>query len=241
MDREIKDTPKHRTGLKIDDYVKYIRLQLGGTVLKLECEDALPEIVEMAFNEMRNAITDIDYLTLPFAPVIDLSAYDVSVVHYIMRGTSSSMGLSQLQDAMYLYVNQSNWALQSGYVERIANAMLIQQNKNMISTDLDFNYDKRENKLYVYAQQMRPQTITIAYSRELHSVEDIYEPFWQDKLRRLALALTKEILGRIRSKYSNSSSTYQLDGERLLSEAQSELADIRAFLDANNDVLFPID
>lgn len=241
MDREMNNTPSHRTGLKIDDYVKYIRLQLGGTVVKLECDDALPEIVEMAFNEMRNCVTDIDTLTLPYSSCIDVSKYNIGVVHYVMRGTAASMGLSQLQDAMYLYVNQSNWALQSDYAERIANAMLIQQNKSMISTDLDFNYDKRENKLYVFCHQMRPQTITIAYSRELECVEDIYEPFWQDKLRRLALAMTKEVLGRIRSKFTPSNATYQLDGNTLLSEAQSELANIRAFLDANSDILFPMD
>lgn len=241
MDRQINNTPTHRTGLKIDDYVKYIRLQLGGTILKLECDESIPDIVEMAFNELRNYVTDIDTITVPYSSCIDVSKYDMAVVHYIMRGTASSMGLSQLQDAMYLYVNQSNWALQSDYAERIANAMLIQQNKSMISTDLDFDYDKRENKLYVYCHQMRPQTITIAYSRELHSVEDIYEPFWQDKLKKLALAMTKEVLGRIRSKFTPSNATYTLDGNTLLSEAQSELADIREFLDTNSDVLFPMD
>jgi hypothetical protein len=210
-------------------------------VLKLECESELPEIVEMAFLEIRNAITDIDLLTLPFSTVIDVSGYDISSVHYVMRGSSNSMGLTQLQDAMYLYINQSNWALQSDYVDRVANAMLIQQNKNMLSTDLDFMYDKRQEKLYIHTQQLKPRTVTIAYSRELKAVSDIYEPFWQEKLRRLALALTKEILGRIRSKYVSNTSTYQLDGNTLLSEAQAELSDIRAFLDANSDVLFPMD
>lgn len=230
-----------RTGLKIDDYVKNIRLQLGGTVLKLECDEQLPEIVEMSFNEIRNYITDIDFLTLPYAPLIDVSEYHIAEIHYLMRGTSSSMGISQLQDAMYLYINQSNWALQSDYVDRVANAMLIQQNKSMLSTDLDFNYDKRNNRLYIYAQQLHPKTITIAYTREYEKVEDIYEPFWQNLLRRLSLAHTKEILGRIRSKFKTSTSTWDLDGETLLAEAQSELSEIRTFLDANNDVLFPLD
>lgn len=241
MNRNIGNAPAPRTGLEIDDYVKWIRLQLGGTVLKLECDSELPEIVEMAFLEIRNAITDIDILTLPFSTVIDVSQYNIASIHYVMRGTSNSMGLTQLQDAMYLYINQSNWALQSDYADRVANAMLIQQNKNMLSTDLDFMYDKRQGKLYIHTQQLKPRTITIAYTRELKSVKDIYEPFWQEKLRRLALALTKEILGRIRSKYTANTSTYQLDGNTLLSEAQAELSDIRAFLDANSDVLFPMD
>ena len=241
MNRMESSNNSIRTGLKIDDYVKNIRLQLGGNVLKLECDEQLPEIVELSFNELRNYITDIDYLTLPYASCINVSSYNIGSVHYIMRGTSSSMGISQLQDAMYLYINQSNWALQSDYVDRVANAMLIQQNKSMLSTDLDFNYDKRNNKLYIYAQQLHPRTITIAYTREYNNVEDIYEPFWQNLLQRLSLAHTKEILGRIRSKFKNSTSTWELDGDTLLSEGQAELTEIRSYLDTNKDILFPMD
>ena len=102
MNRIIKNSATPRTGLKVDDYVNWIRLQLGGTVLKLECDSQLPEIVKMAFLEIRNAITDIDILSLPFSPVLDVSQYNIASVHYVMRGTSNSMGLTQLQDAMYL-------------------------------------------------------------------------------------------------------------------------------------------
>ena len=241
MNRSQSNESSSRKGLNIEDYVKWIRLQLGGTVLQLECEEQLPEIVEMSFNELRNYITDINYLTLPYNNVIDLTGMKVAIVHYIMRSNSQVSGLSQLQDAMYLYINQSNWAMQNDYVDRVANALLIAQNKSALSTDLDFNYDKQHNKLYVYAQQLRPDAITIAYTPEYNNVEDIYEPYWQNLLRRLAIAHTKEILGRIRSKYTANSSTYQLDGDKLISEAQQELADIRAQLDANSDLLFPMD
>lgn len=241
MDRIVKDSKSPRRGKKVDDYVNWIKLTLGGTVVSLECEEQLPQIVEMAFEELKNYITDIDTLTLPFNNVLDLSNYNVASVHYIMRGSNNSTSLQQLQDSMYLYINQSNWALQSDYADRIANAMLIQQNKSMISTDLDFYFDKLENKLYIHSQQLCPTSITIAYTREYNAVEDIYEPFWQEKLRRLALALTKEILGRIRSKYTPSNATYQLDGATLLSEAQAELTELRQWLDANSDVLFPMD
>lgn len=241
MNRIPKNSKTPRKGPQIDNYVSWIRLQLGGTVVAIECDEQLPQIVDMAFQELRNYITDIETLTLPFNRVIDLSEFKVANVHYVMRGSNNSTSLQQLQDSMYLYVNQSNWALQSDYADRIANAMLIAQNKSMISTDLDHYYDKQENKLYIHAQQLRPTSLTIAYTREYESVEDIYEPFWQEKLRRLALALTKEILGRIRSKYTPQNATYQLDGATLLSEAQSELSAIRQWLDSNSDMLFPMD
>lgn len=230
-----------RKGLSISDYVKWIKLQLGGTVVSLECEEQLPDIVEMAFQELRNYITDIETLTLPYNKIIDLSAFNVSVVHYVMRGINNTQSLQQIQDSMYVYMNQSRWSLGADYTERIANALTMYQNKSMISTDLDFNFDKRYNKLYIYAQQQIPTSITIAYTPEYINVEDIIEPFWQEKLRRLALALTKEILGRIRSKYTPQNATYQLDGATLLSEAATELSEIRSWLDSNSDLLFPMD
>jgi len=60
-------------------------------------------------------------------------------------------------------------------------------------------------------------------------------------LKRLALAYTKEVLGRIRSKYKLNSSTYSLDGDTLLSEASNELSAIREYLDKNSDMVLPID
>ena len=53
--------------------------------------------------------------------------------------------------------------------------------------------------------------------------------------------MTKEVLGRIRSKYTSNSSTFTLDGPTLLQEAQSELQDIRNYLDSNSDILFAMD
>lgn len=51
----------------------------------------------------------------------------------------------------------------------------------------------------------------------------------------------KESLGRARSKYELADAPYTLDGDQLLSEAQSELAEIRQFLNDNNEMFFPID
>jgi len=45
-----------------------------------------------------------------------------------------------------------------------------------------------------------------------------------------ALALAKEVVGRKRSKYTVEGSPYQLDGDRLISESQSEKANLEAQL-----------
>lgn len=231
-----------RQGLSISDYVNYIKLALGDPIVWVELEDMIPNIVEMAFMELRSYITDVDTLTLPFSNVIDLTDRHVNNIAYIMRG-NQNISVAGLQDMMYIYTarNRVNGVGTSFTLTDYCRGLMVQQNKNALSTDLDFYYDKRNEKLYINAQKVQPSTVTIVYTLEYQDVSEIIEPYWQNYLKRLALAMTKETLGRIRGKYSLNSATYNLDASQLLSEAQSELAEIRAHLNGNKDLLLPID
>ena len=82
---------------------------------------------------------------------------------------------------------------------------------------------------------------TIQYLPDYKDVEEITEVFWMDIILRLATAYAKQVLGRIRSKYTLNSSAYSLDGEAMLSEANTEIQEIRQFLLSNQDLAFPID
>lgn len=227
-----------KKGLLEEDYIRYVELQLGGGVVDIEVSEIIPEILEMSFKELRNYITSVEYMTLPYQQVINLSDKKVADVVYLMRGRNTN-GPGGFQDVMYIYSRQS--AMNSYTLTDYARALLAQQNKSMLATDLDFHYDKRNEMLYVYAQQALPTTVTLCYIPEYDSVEDIIDTFWQDILRRLTLAHTKETLGRVRGKYNLSSALYNLDADQLLSEAQSELNEIRSYLDSNTDILLPID
>ena len=81
----------------------------------------------------------------------------------------------------------------------------------------------------------------VLYTPEYESVEEITEPFWQNLLMRLSLARAKEMLARVRGKYTLNSATYNLDADQLMSEAQAELSEIRQYLNSNADILLPID
>ena len=83
--------------------------------------------------------------------------------------------------------------------------------------------------------------ITVVYNKNLVNVEEIQDDYWVNYLIRLSLAYTKETLGRIRSKYKMTSAPYELDGDTLLSEAQSELTELRQFLQDNDNLFMPID
>ena len=62
----------------------------------------------------------------------------------------------------------------------------------------------------------------------LSDVEETSEYFaW---VKDYALALAKEIVGRTRTKFAVDGSPYQLDGDRLLQEAQASKADLESKL-----------
>lgn len=228
-----------RTGLSLDDYVDYVKLTLGAPIVSIEVEEYLPNIVNMAFNELKHYIMDVRFMTVPYSTnSISLKGLGVANVVYVMRAKNST-GPGGFQDIMYIYSRQS--ALNTYTITDYARALMAQQNKNSIATDLDFTYDKVNERLYLYAQQALPTYVTLVYNPDYKSVEDIIEPFWQNLLKRLAIAMTKEILGRIRGKYTLNSATYSLDADRLLSEAQQELTEIRQYLNTNSDILLPID
>ena len=121
-------------------------------------------------------------------------------------------------------------------IEDYTNALLIKRNLNILSTDMDFVWDKPNQKLYITANPNTPSKVTINFKPEYYSVEDIREQYWDTQLRKLALGMCKVILGRIRSKYKSSSSKFQLDGDQLLAEGNAEIQSVRQFLDDNKDI-----
>ena len=114
------------------------------------------------------------------------------------------------------------------------------QIRNTMSTDLALKFDKQGDKLYISCQD-EPQAITIEYIPKFISVEDVKSDYWIDILVRLSVALTKQIVGRIRTKYSQSNSLWALDGEQMLSEGNAELDAIREQLRVNSQLTYVYD
>jgi len=74
--------------------------------------------------------------------------------------------------------------------------------KNTISTDMSFKEDKHNNKLYINENMSRPSEITIEYIPKITKVDDIKSDYWIDILIKISTALTKIVLGRIRTRFS---------------------------------------
>lgn len=218
---------------KMKQIVKYIENNLGGQVLDLELTpENIKEIVEQAFEEIKHYMTDLYTVTVPYAQCIDLKKYNVDSVESVMRGQDSILtGMPFQMPAMNLMNITGIYNL-----EDYTNALIIKRNLNTLATDMDFYWDKPNRKLYVYANPNIPTAVTINFKPEYYSVADIRESFWETQLRKLALGMCKIVIGRIRSKYTSSSTKFQLDGPTLLSEGNTEVQQVRDFLQNNKDI-----
>lgn len=223
-----------KKGWELNDYVNYVKIQMGAPTVSLACEENIPFIIEkVAFEDLKNYMQTTHTLSCAYAPSINLEGKKVANVKKVLRNRNNNMTITGMDTNMFIYQTQGQYGMNQWAKDQITYNLLINQVRNTLSTDMDFQYDKANEVLYLYAQYPIPSQITILYVPEFESVDEIYVPYWMSYLKRLSVAYVKETEGRIRSKYTLNSATYNLDGNTLLSEAQSELAQIRSELNEN--------
>ena len=230
--------------MTLSEYTDEILFSLGGGYVDVEIEKDIPRCVNKAFREVKAYIVTPAYMTVPYGAslngvgtTIDLSDKNVYDVICVMRPDSyNSMSMNTL-DVFGLNLTYSAITNNEAY----ANRMFRLQQMNTISTDLDFVWDAHTKQLSVVMNPPFTNQVTIEYVPDYKDVEEITEVFWQDIILRLATAYAKQVIGRIRSKYTLNSSTYSLDGDRMLEEANAEIADIKQKLIDNHDLMMPID
>ncbi len=213
--------------------VRYIEKQLGGDVLELELTPAqVKEIVDEAFDELKHYISDTYTITVPFSKCIDLKKYNIDAVDRVTRCNDSILSGTSYLVPIAMYPNTVTGIYD---VQDYANALMVKKNLNILSTDMDYHWDKPNRKLYISANPQTPSFVTISFKPEYYSCEDIREMYWETQLRKMALAMAKIITGRIRSKYTPNNATFGLDGPTILQEGLTELQNVRTYLDDNKD------
>lgn len=236
--------------MKMQSYIDEIKLELTGGVLELELPDStLTQVVNKALREVQRFIDETRLITIPYASCIDLKDAKVSSVSRIFRTegyTSNGDGIHTSDtDPMYaqMWMAYSNGGTMYNLNDYILNYMsynTLLQIKNATSTDLAFKQDMSTKKLYINCQD-KPTTITIEYVPIFDNVEDVTSDYWIDIIQRLSIALTKQMLGRVRTRFTQSNALWTQDGETLLAEAKEELTTLRELLRVNSQVIYPID
>lgn len=255
---EYKTIILHRLGAPLLD----IEVEMDGIPEPTDGDEPTPtdnkynfmgDLINAAFIEIKDYVDTIEYLTVPMPQnaVIDLSQYNVRAISYVMRGTANMMTTPENIDSL-LYTPLTTFQTQSqmmgfspytqrSFVMDYAASMIYRQMRNNLGQDLDYTYDVKNKKLYLYQQIPGAAQITVAYYPEYTSIEQITDPWWVNLLMRLAIGYVKETVGRIRSKYEPNSAPYTLDGAQLVDEGLAEQEAVRQILMDNNDTLIPID
>lgn len=237
--------------MTLQDYVDYIKFNLTGGVLELEItDDNIANIVKLALREIQRYIDTTKYVTVPYANCIDLTDFKCSSITKIYR-TEGYIGNPESIESGYvdpLYAQQwmafSNGGTMynlNNYIMNYLSYNTLSQMRNTMSTDLAFKEDKLGKKLYINTSFNRPTQITIEYVPVYEDVSEITSDYWIDILERLALALTKVTLGRVRTRFTQSNALWTQDGETILAEGTEELNNLREILRTNSNLFIPVD
>lgn len=231
-------------------YVDEIKLSVTGGVLELEIGDeTIVQIVNSALRELQRYICSTKIITIPYEKCIDLSTQKVNAIARVYRAQASGTTSQQPEsgtDPMQIGL----WQLTSGvgnmynfsdYVNRFASWSTIQQVSNTLSTDLAWYYEDAEKRLYINTRLDSGSQVTIEYIPRYDDVSEITSDFWIDVLMRLSKALTKIALGRVRGRYTQSNALWTSDAAAMLQEGQTELSELRTYLQQNTQLLYPLD
>lgn len=219
-----------------------IRFELTGFIVECELDnDALDFLITSKLKELRRYYSTTVYKTIPYARCIDLTNSGIDALNVNAVYRQDAYGTNESDAAKYdpfyatLYISFTgggNIYNLSNFVNNYASWNTLLQIRNTMSTDLDFNRDIVNNRLYINTMD-EPIYITIEYVPNIYEVEDIKDEYWIDILLRLCVAQAKQTLGRIRTKAVHTNGLIQLDGDTILAEGNEELRDIRETLRIN--------
>ena len=240
--------------MKLEDVLDEIKLELTGYVLDMEITDeTLVSVVKKSLRELERFWDETTMITVPFASCIDLSGEffkeQVSSIVKVYRteGVGDSDGnISVMNDPIQMaqfaiFSNGGTMYNLNDYVMNYAAWMTMGQIRNTMSTDMAFREDRHNKKLYINKAMSSPSLITIEYIPKLKEVEDIKSDYWIDILIKYCVALTKIVLGRIRTRFNQSNALWTQDGDKILEEGNTELKELREILRLNSNMTYLID
>ena len=238
--------------MKLEEIIDEIRLELTGYILDMEITDeTIVSVIKKGLRELTRFIDESHMVTCPYASCIDLDGEffneKVSSIVKVYRTESmgDSGGVSVINDPVQMaqfaiFSNGGTMYNLNDYVMNYASWMTMYQIKNTMSTDMSFKEDRHNKKLYINNYNA-PSMVTIEYIPKLKSVEDIQSDYWIDILIKYCVALTKIVLGRIRTRFAQSNALWTQDGDKILEEGNTELKELREMLRLNSNMVYIID
>ena len=238
--------------MTMQEVIAEIKLELTGYILDVEIDDTTIEsVVKKSMRELERYWDETTLVTIPFSSCIDLANSEldlkekVSTIVKVYRtdaiGETTNMGDPAYMQQWMLFSNGGTMYNLNDYILNFSAWNTLLRIKNTMSTDLSFIEDKHNNKLYINHYLDTPKQITVEYIPKLTDIEAIKSEYWIDILIKMSTAMTKIVLGRIRTRFTQSNPLWTQDGEKLLEEGNSERKELLEILRTNSNLIYDID
>ena len=238
--------------MTMQEVIAEIKLELTGYILDVEIDDTTIEsVVKKSMRELERYWDETTLVTIPFSSCIDLANSEldlkekVSTIVKVYRtdaiGETTNMGDPAYMQQWMLFSNGGTMYNLNDYILNFSAWNTLLRIKNTMSTYLSLIEDKHNNKLYINHYLDTPSRITVEYIPKLTDIEAIKSEYWIDILIRMSTAMTKIVLGRIRTRFTQSNPLWTQDGEKLLEEGNSERKELLEILRTNSNLIYDID
>ena len=206
------------------DIKTYIKTQLGDSLVDVEVDDKdLETLIKMALDKLAPYYEGHRFVQAS-GNVIDLSEHKPIAIEKVYNVKNDQ--IASLQD--YAFGGTGVIIYDTSFTNRIISYQAYKMFWDELQYQKGINFKFINNILYLDGYQDTVLIDMLVRPKVISDIDDNsqYCPW----IKEYVLALTKEMLGRIRGKFSVDGSPYTLDSAQLLSEAQSEKTNLESQL-----------
>lgn len=202
------------------DIKNYVKTQLGISWVDVEAEDKdIKTMIQMALDKLAPYYEGVRYVQAS-GKVIDLSLHDPVAIRNVWNCKNDD--LISVQE--YAFGGNGIYIYDATFLNRFIGFQSYKVLQNELNYQKSINY--KYIKPYLYLDDYK-DTVLIEMTVRPKVVSDVEnDSMYCSWVKEYTLALTKELVGRVRSKFSVEGSPYTLDGNTLLQEAAAEKANL---------------
>lgn len=194
-------------------WITRIKLMMGGSrILSIEVTDSeINELISIAYEKMRPYITDTQWITKVYSRCISLANDNVEEVRTVIPASELAISASPADELLFDFQ-----AYSTGRIDPLSVV------RKSVTPDVNIPFEYvAEQKLLFLSEGYTTGNVTIEVTKSV-PLEECRDDRALQWMYSYALALTKEVVGRIRSKAKSTNVPIELDGDTLLNEAASE-------------------
>lgn len=208
-----------------DELKKYIKTMLGESFVDVELEDTdIDNIVKQTLDKVAPFYDGRRYI-LGQGKIINLSDHP-GIKEIVNVYNTKHENIFNLQD--YVFGGSGIMIYSANLIDKLKTYVCYQMMYNEFQNLKGINFKWMKPNLYLDGYEDEVIIEALVRPLALSDIEESSEYYsW---VKDYALALAKEVVGRTRTKFAVDGSPYQLDGDRLLQEAQSSKQELESRL-----------